>query len=51
MRRLILALALLASAPQAAAQTGDAPNDLPAGVAEDQITVTSDYRGSYITVS
>lgn len=47
-----LAFALLAGAP-AAAQEQPAPdvaNDLPAGVAEEQITVSSTYGGSFITV-
>jgi len=48
-RRLLLALALLIAAP-AAAQTPNIANDLPAAVVEEQITVNSDYRGSYVTV-
>jgi uncharacterized protein (TIGR02186 family) len=48
-----LALALLAGAPAAAQQpqpAGDVAADLPAGVAEEQITVSSTYGGSFITV-
>ncbi|MGD9966770.1 MAG: TIGR02186 family protein [Hyphomonadaceae bacterium] len=53
---LILALAVLASAPAAAQQqpaqqpAANVAADLPAGVAEEQITVSSTYGGSYITV-
>lgn len=55
MRRLFVAFALLLTAPAARAQDqpqpgGDVANDLPAAVAEEQITVSSDYRGSYVTV-
>ncbi len=51
MRGLLLALALLLSVtPARAQQTTDVGNDLPAAVAEEQITVSSDYRGSYVTV-
>ena len=53
MRRLLLfaLLALAAAAAPAAAQApGDVASDLPAAVAEEQITVSSDYRGSFITV-
>lgn len=51
MRRLFAALAfLLVCAPAAAQTPGDVASDLPAGVAEDSITVSSDYRGSYVTV-
>jgi uncharacterized protein (TIGR02186 family) len=49
----ILAFALLAGAPASAQQQqppGDVAADLPAGVAEEQITVSSTYGGSYITV-
>lgn len=51
MRRLaaLLALVMLAT-PAVAQQPGDVASDLPAAVAEEQITVSSDYRGSYITV-
>jgi uncharacterized protein (TIGR02186 family) len=50
-RRALLALAMLAFAAHASAQQpGDLANDLPAAVAEEQITVSSDYRGSYVTV-
>lgn len=47
-----LALILLAGAPAAAQQQPppDVAADLPAGVAEEQITVSSTYGGSYITV-
>lgn len=45
-----LLLALLLIAPTWAQQPGDVANDLPAAVAEEQITVSSDYRGSYVTV-
>jgi uncharacterized protein (TIGR02186 family) len=41
---------LLLTAPASAQQPGDVANDLPAAVAEEQITVSSDYRGSYVTV-
>jgi uncharacterized protein (TIGR02186 family) len=34
----------------ALAQTPDVASDLPAAVVEEQITVSSDYRGSFITV-
>jgi uncharacterized protein (TIGR02186 family) len=44
----LLFVALIA--PASAQQPGDIANDLPAAVAEEQITVSSDYRGSYITV-
>jgi len=51
MKRLLAALAFLAlCAPAAAQAPGDVASDLPAGVAEDSITVSSDYRGSYVTV-
>jgi len=47
----LLAFALLAFAASAQAQpTGDVASNLPAAVAEDRITVSSDYRGSYVTV-
>jgi uncharacterized protein (TIGR02186 family) len=52
-KRLIaaLALAFLAlSASASAQQPAESLNDLPAAVVEDQIAVSSDYRGSYITV-
>lgn len=48
---LLVALALLAGAPAAAQQPApEVAADLPAGVAEEQITVSSTYGGSYITV-
>jgi uncharacterized protein (TIGR02186 family) len=51
MKRLIALLAFLTlAAPAAAQQSVDPPRDLPAGVAEDRIQVSSDYRGSFITV-
>ena len=54
MRRLLLALALVlfAGGPAVAQQQpgSDVADDLPAGVAEEQITVSSTYGGSYITV-
>ncbi len=55
MKRLlaILAFALLSGVPASAQQSqpgGDVANDLPAGVAEEQIAVSSTYGGSYITV-
>lgn len=51
MKRLLFTLALMLSiAPARAQQPGDVANDLPAAVAEEQITVSSDYRGSYVTV-
>src|SRR5262249_13152992 len=48
----LLAIALLLFAAPARAQetAPDIGNDLPAAVAEEQITVSSDYRGSYVTV-
>jgi uncharacterized protein (TIGR02186 family) len=50
-KRLAIALAFLAFAASASAQQpGDVLNELPAAVAEDQISISSDYRGSYITV-
>ena len=47
-----LAFALLAGAPALAQQQpgADVADDLPAGVAEEQISVSSTYGGSYITV-
>jgi len=46
-----LAFALLASAPATAQQPADeVASDLPAGVAEEQIAVSSTYGGSYITI-
>jgi len=47
----IIALALLLS-PEARAQETPPPvgSDLPAAVAEEQIAVSSDYRGSYMTI-
>ncbi|MBX3430414.1 MAG: TIGR02186 family protein [Hyphomonadaceae bacterium] len=54
MRRLLIALslALLVGAPASAQQQpgSDVADDLPAAVAEEQITVSSTYGGSYITV-
>ena len=51
MKRALAALAFaLCCATASAQQPGDMLNDLPAAVAEEQITVSSDYRGSYITV-
>lgn len=51
MRRALAALSFLALASSAQAQQpGDGANDLPAAVAEEQITVSSDYRGSFVTV-
>lgn len=51
-RAALLALALLLTAPLASAQErpGDTASDLPAAVAEERITVSSDYRGSSVTV-
>jgi uncharacterized protein (TIGR02186 family) len=50
-KRALAAIALLLLATPAGAQNpGDVASDLPAAVAEEQITVSSDYRGSYITV-
>lgn len=50
MKRALVAL-LLALAPEAQAQQpAETGSDLPAAVAEEQITVSSDYRGSYVTV-
>ena len=51
-RMLAILLLLLAAWPAAAQQPapGDVANDLPAGVAEEQITVSSDYGGSFVTV-
>ena len=51
MRRLLLGLAFaLACAPARAQAPGDVASDLPAAVVQEQITVSSDYRGSFITV-
>lgn len=51
MKRLIALLAAIVCCASASAQQpGDMLNDLPAAVAEEQITVSSDYRGSYVTV-
>lgn len=54
MKRILaaLAFALIAGGPAAAQQQpgADVAADLPAGVAEEQITVSSTYGGSYITV-
>jgi uncharacterized protein (TIGR02186 family) len=52
-KRLVALLALLLFIAPARAQEqqpGDVANDLPAAVAEEQITVSSDYRGSFVTV-
>jgi uncharacterized protein (TIGR02186 family) len=51
-KRLLLWLALILCVAPANAQQqpGEMLNDLPAAVAEEQITVSSDYRGSYVTV-
>ncbi len=50
-QRLLVAIALaLFAGPALAQQNVDGAADLPAAVAEEQITVSSDYRGSYITV-
>ena len=51
-KRLFAALAvlLLAGAPARAQAPTEGASELPVGVAEEQITVSSDYRGSYITV-
>lgn len=51
MRRTLAALAFMAlSASASAQQPTESLNDLPAAVVEEQITVSSDYRGSYVTV-
>lgn len=50
MKRLAALLALVLLSTTASAQTPDVASDLPAAVAEEQITVSSDYRGSYVTV-
>lgn len=53
MRALLAALALFALTASASAQTqtpDGVSDDLPAAVSEDQISVSSDYRGSYVTV-
>ncbi len=51
MRRVLLALALvLAFTPARAQQAPEIEGDFPAAVVEEQITVSSDYRGSFITV-
>lgn len=51
MKRLFVTLALIACCASASAQQpGDPLAPLPSAVAEEQITVSSDYRGSYITV-
>jgi uncharacterized protein (TIGR02186 family) len=50
-KRLLAALALLlAAAPARAQNPADTANPLPAAVVEQEIAVSSDYRGSYITV-
>ncbi|UPT61896.1 MAG: TIGR02186 family protein [Hyphomonadaceae bacterium JAD_PAG50586_4] len=51
MKRILFTLALLLCiAPARAQQPAEMGNDLPAAVAEEQITVSSDYRGSFVTV-
>lgn len=51
MRAALISLALALGLTSAQAQTpGEIGSNLPAGVAEDEIVVSSDYRGSYITV-
>ncbi len=51
MKRALAALALcLAAGPAAAQAPAELGGDLPAAVVQEQITVSSDYRGSYITV-
>ncbi len=50
MKRLAALIALMLLSAPAAAQTGPDVADLPAGVAEVSITVSSDYRGSSVTV-
>ena len=51
MKRLAAAfLLLLLAAPAAAQPSGEVASNLPAAVAEERITVSSDYRGSYVTV-
>lgn len=41
---------ILVCAPANAQAPGDVASDLPAAVAEEQIAVSSDYRGSFVTV-
>lgn len=51
MRCFVIAALVFFLAPTARAQpTGEVASDLPAAVAEERITVSSDYRGSYVTV-
>lgn len=52
MRRALAAIAITIAlmATPTAAQQSESGSDLPAAVAEEQITVSSDYRGSYVTV-
>lgn len=51
MRALFVTVLLFSVAGAARAQApATIGNDLPAAVAEEQITVSSDYRGSYVTV-
>lgn len=51
MRSIFFAVMVLLLAPAALAQpTGEVASDLPAAVAEERITVSSDYRGSFVTV-
>jgi uncharacterized protein (TIGR02186 family) len=49
-KRLLAALAVLLAGPAYAQDPGDLAGDLPAAVVEPEITVSSDYRGSFITV-
>lgn len=44
------ALMLAFAAPASAQPSGEVASNLPAAVAEERITVSSDYRGSYVTV-
>lgn len=46
----LTAFALLAFGSAASAQAPTVASNLPSAVAEEQITVSSDYRGSYVTV-
>lgn len=51
MKRALAAVAFFALSSHAAAQQpGNVASDLPAAVAEERITVSSDYRGSFVTV-
>jgi len=49
-KRLAALLALVLLSTGASAQTPDVASDLPAAVVEEQIAVSSDYRGSFVTV-